>query len=297
MPIITERTLRGLLAMHRYRFLGIAQFAKASGLKPASAGDALRDLERKKILGWFGNVGIRGYGKTPKLYYLTRRGFEVLIEVSGMADELGQYKIPHTGTRWSPVMYHRLATVDLMLAMEHAVRSRAHFKVAETFIEYRRVKRGQKVVSETSDYVVDEERPDNRITPDASFILEQTQKGKRALFFLETDMGSETIEAGGDDAYSIIKKLRQYERYLVGGRFAQTYAPFGDFRFAVVLFVTCSPVRIGNVRERSGTLDKRMHSFFRLGAFDEVSEDFLGGVWRSRDVTDDRLHALVRKDE
>jgi hypothetical protein len=62
-----------------------------------------------------------------------------------------------------------------------------------TFLEYRRVKRGTRVERETTDYVAKEQTSDPRIIPDAAFILENIESGKRALFFLEMDMGTERI--------------------------------------------------------------------------------------------------------
>ena len=62
-----------------YRFLSTQQFASASGLQYGTAAEPLLNFERKKLLGHFGNVGIRGYGKTPKVYFLTERGYRLLF--------------------------------------------------------------------------------------------------------------------------------------------------------------------------------------------------------------------------
>ena len=44
-----------------------------------------------------------------------------------------------------------------------------------------------------SDYVADEQVSDNRIVPDAAFIIENIETNKRSLFFLEMDMTTERI--------------------------------------------------------------------------------------------------------
>ena len=72
--VVSDRAMLGLFFIQRYRFLTNQQFAKASGLRPNSVRELLRNFERKTLLGSLGNVGIRGYGKTPKLYFLKRRG-------------------------------------------------------------------------------------------------------------------------------------------------------------------------------------------------------------------------------
>ena len=87
-------------------------------------------------------------------------------------------------------MYHRLATVDLLIALEVAVRKRAHLTIVQTFLEYRRIKRGSLLINETMDYVDANETGENKIIPDAAFILENIHTKRRALFFLEMDMAT-----------------------------------------------------------------------------------------------------------
>ena len=45
------------------------------------------------------------------------------------------------------------ATVDLLIALEVAIRKRAHLSLVQTFLEYKRVKRGSHIINETMDYV------------------------------------------------------------------------------------------------------------------------------------------------
>src|SRR4051794_32328100 len=75
---LSENAVVGLYFIQRYRFLTIAQFGRAAGLKPSFSAELLRSLEARGFLGYFGNVGMRGHGKTPKVYYLTRKGYELL---------------------------------------------------------------------------------------------------------------------------------------------------------------------------------------------------------------------------
>jgi hypothetical protein len=90
---LSASALVGLYFIQRYRFLTIVQFARAAGLKPSFSAELLRSLEARHFLGYFGNVGMRGHGKTPKVYYLTRKGFELLRRESDIPDEvLGTFK-------------------------------------------------------------------------------------------------------------------------------------------------------------------------------------------------------------
>src|SRR5688572_22314423 len=191
---LTDTTTLGLYFIHRYRFLTIEQYALAAGAKRDAASERLRELERHGFLGHFGNTGVRGYGKTPKAYFLTRKGYELLTRESDIPAELFEpHKETHVAARWSPKMYHRLRTIDLMIAAEVSVRERPALTLARTFTEYRHVKRGTRVSRETTDFVSSEETPENRIVPDAGFILEHIESGRRGLFFIEMDMATERI--------------------------------------------------------------------------------------------------------
>jgi hypothetical protein len=75
---LTPAAVLGLFFIQRYRFLTIVQFARASGLSRHRAEDLLRALELRGVLGHFGHVLIPGHGKTPKAYYLKRKGWELL---------------------------------------------------------------------------------------------------------------------------------------------------------------------------------------------------------------------------
>ena len=122
--------------------------------------------------------------------------------------------------------------------------------MVRTFLEYRRVKRGTHVARETTDYVAAEETTENRIVPDAAFVMENITTNKRALFFVEMDMATERIisRITREDRITLHYKIRQYDRYLKSLRYAKTYAPYGEFGFFTLLFVTLGDERVENIR-------------------------------------------------
>src|SRR3954469_6300479 len=85
---LTDGATLGLFFIQRYRFLTIDQFARAAELNRSTASDQLRMLERHGLLNHFGNTGLAGHGKTPKAYFLTRRGWEILSRESDIPPEL-----------------------------------------------------------------------------------------------------------------------------------------------------------------------------------------------------------------
>src|SRR4051794_26612710 len=194
MVSLTDTAALGLYFIHRYRFLTIEQYARVAGVRRKAASERLHLLNRHGFLGHFGNVGTKGTGKMPKAYFLTRKGYQLLTRETDIPEELFEpHKETHVAARWSPKMFHRLRTIDLMIAAEVEVRKRPHLTLAKTFTEYRQVRRGNRVARETSDFVETAETPENRIVPDAGFILENVETGRRGLFFIEMDMATERI--------------------------------------------------------------------------------------------------------
>lgn len=295
---LTDSTTVGLFFIQRYRFLTIDQFARATEANRSTVGDQLRFFERHGMLGYFGNTGLAGHGKTPKAYFLTRKGWELLQRESDIPPELlGTHKEIKVEARWSPQMYHRLRTVDLLISAEVAVRKRPHLAMVKTFLEYRRMKRGNQIARETTDYVDNQETAENRIVPDAAFILENRDTKKRALFFVEMDMATERIVSFvlRDGRMTLHYKLEQYDRYLNSSRYRQTYEAFGDFRFFTLLFVTLGEQRVENVRREMQDLSATLSDYYRFTTFDQAMGDFLGAIWKSRSVSDTKSYPLVRE--
>jgi hypothetical protein len=199
--------------------------------------------------------------------------------------------------RWSPQMYHRLRTVDLLIALELAVRKRPYLAIVKTFLEYKRVKRGNQIIHETMDYVDGLETGENKIIPDAAFILENIESNRRALFFLEMDMATERIITASltGNQTTLHRKFSQYERYLKSVRFGKTYAQYGEFRSFTMLFVTTLETRIENIRRELSDFPNESARHFRLTTFDEAMENFLGAVWHSRLPSDTSRYPLVRE--
>jgi DNA-binding MarR family transcriptional regulator len=294
---LSAESLLGLFYIQRYRFLTIGQYARIASLNHDTATKQLRRFEERGLLGYFGNTGIRGYGKTPKVYFLTRKGFELLRRESEIPPELiGNYKEVKVESRWSPQMYHRLRTVDLMISAECAVKKRPQLSMVATFLEYLRVRRGNHVTRETTDYVAGEETAENRIIPDAALILENIETKKRALFFVEMDMATEPIVSRitRDTRHTIQQKLRQYDRYLKSLRYKETYAAYGDFRSFTLLFVTLSAERVNNIRRDMQELPAELSNYYRFTTFEAAMGDFFSTIWNSRSLADTTVYSLVR---
>jgi Replication-relaxation len=150
---------------------------------------------------------------------------------------------------------------------------------------------------ETADFIGEEETAQNRIIPDAAFIIENRQTGRRALFFVEMDMATERIinRISFDKRSSLHHKIAQYDQYLSGGRFAKTYAAYGEFRFFTLLFITLSWQRVEHIRQEMQDLPATLADYYRFTTFDTALGDFFGKIWKSRLVSDTTVYPLVRE--
>lgn len=149
---------------------------------------------------------------------------------------------------------------------------------------------------ETTDFVADEETPENRIIPDGAFVLENQETTKRGLFFLEMDMGTERIvtKITNDRRVTLRHKFEQYDRYLLSGRYAKTYQQYGAFRYFTLLFVTYGEERRETIRQAVADLPAKLHAYHRFTTHEQAMGDFLGPVWQSRALSDTKLYPLAR---
>src|SRR4051812_29445245 len=191
---LTEGSIRALACMHMYRFLTIPQFARISGVSYKHGAEVLLSLERLEAVGYIGYTSIPGKGKTPKVYLLKRRGFSYLAQAADVPGiEVKAFRETHKDLVWNPAMHHRIRIIDCFLALEQSVAKRPQLTIQKILLEYRRSKGS--LDRETTDYVSEPRSTDTRIVPDGVFVLANRESGRRGLFFVEMDMGTERVRA------------------------------------------------------------------------------------------------------
>lgn len=287
--------LQALEAILRYRYLTVSQVATQCGANHKSTSAMLLRLERQKYLGSFGNIGIRGYGKTPKVYFLTKRGYSVVAEeLDAQGRSPSPYRQVNLNSRWSPLMYHRLATLDVLSYIERDCRALQGYELLGTLVEYRREKVGKQWRKETTD-VVSNDAGAPKIVPDAGFALQNTATGQRALFLIEVDQGTTRIETNQTgNVASFTCKLEHYDRYLASGRVRKRYPNLGDFTGFRLLTVTTSNTRIANMRQAAARLALNFHQYYRFSTFDAVREHMFHSDWLNRDYQDQTTYSLIK---
>lgn len=295
--VVTPVTLCVLSSLIWYRHLTVIQVATISGLRKKSASELLLRLERQKLLSSFGNVGIRGYGKTPKVYFLTRRGHRILAEECYAAGrDIPPFQPINVTTRWSPLMFHRIATLDVLSYVERDCGSLNEYELVGTLVEYRRQKVGTRWRKETTDFVANTKDPADKIVPDAGFAMRHRATGKSALFLIEVDCGTMRLDTSieDEDIATFIAKLGQYDRYLASGRIRDRHPQLGQFNGFHLLTVTTSTKRITNMRTAARSLSPKFHKFFRFCTFDQVRQSILHEDWLSRDHADHNMYRLIK---
>src|SRR3954468_22213664 len=113
---LSPGVLYGLYFMQKYRYLTIPQFARITGFSYQYTALVLRDFKRWGFVSHFGYTGIPGQGKTPKVMYLHRKGWELLCTESSF--DISPFTEVQKETAWAPHMYHRLRIIDLMISLE-----------------------------------------------------------------------------------------------------------------------------------------------------------------------------------
>jgi hypothetical protein len=71
--------------------------------------------------------------------------------------------------------------------------------------------------------------------------------------------------------------------------YRETYAPYGDFRFFTLLFVTLNKERVEHICESTRDLPVQLAQYYRLTTYSQAMGDFLGQIWVSRSPSDTQL--------
>lgn len=83
------------------------------------------------------------------------------------------------------------------------------------------------------------------VIPDGAFAISETTRGKLLLFFLEVDMGTETLSSKNPQTKDIRKKALAYQQIFTDNRYKELESPLGGvFKGFRVLFVVPSQTRL-----------------------------------------------------
>lgn len=287
---LSERGVLALFYCQRYGLLTVEQLAFIASCSVSTARATFNDLGA--YVDSFGNVGLIGKGKAPKVYHITQKGYEALKRDGEIPLKLiGKFRRSKGASKWSAKMFHRIQTVDVMLSVEKSIAKYGRLDVVKTFIEYRREQVDGVYTPETTDKL-----GAYNITPDGAFILEN-EDDEKFLFFVEVDRGTEriTTKIAGMKSYTLKSKLSKYDEYLNSGLFAKKYKKYGEFNYFTLLFITTSDERVDNIKKSASDLPSELHDYYYFSTFKKInSNNLFSKIWQNRNPDNLSNHELIK---
>lgn len=226
----------------------------------------------------------RGEGSKPFIYALSKKGAEFLITETGIDPADIDWR-PQSFEANTPFLNHLLTTTDLRIALMKASKQ-AGVEVVE-WIDERELR-----IAKMFDYVMLTGRTGQEartaVIPDAVFVLERD--GKRALFFVEIDLRTVTVEPKLFERKGMAKKFRTYEIYFNTPEFLARY----EGRRARVLTVTTGEKRVNNLKQVTERVASESKGLFWFSTFDRALDPaqlLASPIWTV--AGDDTLHTLL----
>jgi len=241
-----DKTLEILTTVAEYRILTSPQMAALSSMSKQSA--------RKKLLGLVKNglllSATRGFGRNKgrpeNVYTLSGVGVEELKKASLLNKAILNTKVSFENTR----------CLDHQLLLNW-------FRIHLRQIEYLYPQLSVNFFSSTSPFFNNEKEDESLIresissgtsstpimfTPDGVFVIRDNNRKKSLLFFLEVDMGTESISSVTRNGNDIRQKIVNYQTYFKSNSYKRyeqiLQTELKGFR---LLFLTNSPSRMANL--------------------------------------------------
>lgn len=290
---VTLRDVAVLEDMYTARYMTVPQI-QALHWRESKGGQAIANLKacQRRMRQLFEHGLVRrieplirySEGKKPLIYALDKQGAQLLANELGMEPAEIDYK-PQTAEESNyPFLQHVLDTTDLRIAFTHAAEQ------AGVQLDIWRSERELK-----SDWMKDTiilTDPNGKqhkaaVVPDAVVCI--THNGKRAIFLIELDRRTVTVDPSQWEKRGWSRKVRQYLTYFAADAYQQRY---GD-QVAHVLTVTTGDKRLAHLKEATEAAGGGKRFWFTTFAMATQKENLLmAPIWARASI--DGLHALLR---
>jgi len=237
-----DRQLLSHLA--EYRLLSMSQVAALCDVGKPAARHRVAKLTGAGLVKDRTPAFAEGRGRPERWVSLTEPGIELLRKVGVLDRKVPAEEVRADGIR---CVEHLLAINWFHIHLVHLERTFPRLSVTflsstSPFLE--RGPDGHPLVSDRAPAVDVGDDP-VPFTPDAVFALKDQESGKTILFFLEVDMGSETLASARRGTKDILTKIISYQQYFRSGGYKR-YQDLWDcelngFR---LLFLAHSPTRL-----------------------------------------------------
>jgi hypothetical protein len=239
---ISDYDVAVLLALAEHRVLTNGQMAALLSRSERSLRGRLTELAKAGYLA----VDVSstfGRGRPAKLVALTMTGLNLLKQQRKIPEETSARAVLPEGLG---SLAHHEALNDFRVCL--AILSSNHSALTTNFLTatspfLRSTEAGRVFAADwLNDRVIDADSL--RLVPDGVFMIRHVPNDKALLFFLEIDMGTESLGSAARPRADLCHKILDYQEYFRSGRFSRYddawKSRFHGFR---VLFVTNSPER------------------------------------------------------
>lgn len=245
MPTKLNKNDRELLIfLAEYRLLTVSQIAALCAVGKPAARNRVRKLTTAAVATERTPVVASGRGRPERWVSLTERGIDSLRAAGNLGRSLPSNEVAADGIRCAE---HLLAINWFRIHLVHLERifptlSVTFLSSTSPFLE--RGPDGRSLVSDRAPAFVANNDPVT-FTPDGVFALSNQEIGKTLLFFLEADMGTETLASGRRGAKDVRLKISNYQQYFRAAGYKRYQdlwnCALNGFR---LLFLAHSPARL-----------------------------------------------------
>lgn len=184
-------------------------------------------------------------------------------------------------------LVHTVRLNDIRIAFEKGCQNSGIIQLVEFIPEYKKMSIRPKNNehkgydgSEDKEEAWDKLTTKKHIIPDGVMCMENPSRQKRALFFIEVDLGSEKITTTKKDQYSLMKKMLVYREWLREKNHSPYCKYFDyDFKGFRVLVIMNNQTRIRKLRKE--LCKNNIRKFIYITEQTEIkSESILKHIWQ-----------------
>jgi len=206
---LTPRDIEILKTVAEYRILTTSQLTLLIFPSQQMARKKIRELKAAGLLKMAERPSYSSAGRPESLVCLSSLGLKVLKDSGEIAAGTAGDQITDLDFR---SLGHQLLVNWVWIHLAQLVRQRSYLKV--DFLSHS-IHRGRCEISLPDSLIA------TSIIPDGIFSITDTKQSKSLLFFLEVDMGTETLSSSDTKTTDIRKKILSYQQVFQAGSYKQ----------------------------------------------------------------------------
>ena len=246
---LTDRDLQVVELLKDYKMLTTSQIQQLLYPSKQKTQTRLLLLYKQKLVKRFPYpVLIKDTGKGEYVYHLKKQTGNTLLKLQ-----------------------HHIKLNDLRIIFEKTFKQKDEIRLVDFIPEYSGKIKISTRTNNQSEWKPNSNTYNNNgieIIPDATIVLENTINKKKALFFLELDLGSEQLFSKNNDQYALFSKIQKYSNYKKQNNYTQfnTLYNYSFKGFRVLLIMN----KISRIEKIISTINR--HKIYKLIWITSISE-------------------------